>query len=121
MQSSNCPTTPIHPPQQQQRLAYIDWLRAVIIALVVAFHCIDLFFNYTYSAGVYLGIVNAYPAGPTRQVAILLAQLCQVGLPCAALTPMFDQSHDSSFQLHTQTAQLTSTQHTNLRHMASTR
>jgi nicotinamide riboside transporter PnuC len=64
--------------QQQQRLHYIDWLRAFIIALVILFHCYDLFFDYTYCAAVYLGIVNAPPAGGTRTAAIVLAQLIQV-------------------------------------------
>jgi len=68
------------PPQKPQRLFYIDWIRATIIALVVAFHCIDLFFDYTYSAAVYLGIVNQPPSDATRQVAIVTAQLMQVGL-----------------------------------------
>jgi hypothetical protein len=65
--------------QQHQRLHYIDWLRAFIIALVILFHCYDLYFNYTYSAGVYLGIVNTPPADGTRTAAIVLAQLIQVG------------------------------------------
>lgn len=61
------------------RLFYIDWVRAFIIALVVAFHSIDMFFNYTYSAAVYIGIVLEPPGDATRQVAIVLAQLMQVG------------------------------------------
>jgi uncharacterized membrane protein len=65
--------------QQQQRLHYIDWLRAFIIALVILFHCYDLFFDYTYCAGVYLGIVNTPPTDGTRTAAIVLAQLIQVG------------------------------------------
>jgi len=65
------------PPQKPQRLFYIDWVRATVIALVVAFHCIDLFFDYTYSAAVYLGIVNQPPSDATQQVAIVAAQLMQ--------------------------------------------
>jgi len=73
--ASDLATQPL--PQPQQRLFYIDWIRATVIALVIAFHCIDLFFDYTYSAAVYLGIVNQPPSDATRQVAILLAQLMQ--------------------------------------------
>lgn len=62
---------------KQQRLYYIDWIRACVIALVVAFHCIDMFFNYTYSAAAYLGVVIPPPTDATRQVAIVLAQLMQ--------------------------------------------
>jgi hypothetical protein len=64
---------------QKQRLHFIDWLRALVIGLVVAFHTIDLFADYTYSAGVYLGIVNTPPSDASRQVAIVCAQLIQVG------------------------------------------
>lgn len=63
-----------------RRLFYIDWLRAFIIALVVVFHCIDIYFDYTYAAEYYVGIVNTPPADATRQVAIVVAQLMQVRL-----------------------------------------
>lgn len=67
------------PTTRPPRLCYIDWIRALIIALVVAFHSIDLYFDYTYSTAVYLGIVSAGSEGYARQVAIVFAQLMQVG------------------------------------------
>ncbi|GBF88293.1 hypothetical protein Rsub_01005 [Raphidocelis subcapitata] len=60
-----------------RRLDYLDWLRALVVALVVAFHSIDLYFDYTYSIGYYVGLVFAPPTDATRAVAIVLAQLMQ--------------------------------------------
>jgi hypothetical protein len=66
-------------PAPGGRLYYLDWAKALVIALVIVFHTIDLVgYNYTYSAAYYLGIVNPQPAGAGRTVAIVIAQLMQV-------------------------------------------
>lgn len=61
------------------RLFYLDWLKVLVIALVIAFHTIDLYFDYTACAGYYLGLVNAPPADASRLPALLFSQLMQVG------------------------------------------
>lgn len=85
--AANGACSPAATKQQQQhapasspsskRLFYLDWLRALVIALVVAFHCIDLEFDYTKCAAYYLGIVNVAPDDMTRMIALVMAQLMQ--------------------------------------------
>ncbi|KAI8476294.1 MAG: acyltransferase family-domain-containing protein [Monoraphidium minutum] len=68
---------PPAPRPRAPRLHYLDWVRALVIGLVLAFHCIDLYFNYTQSAAVYLGLVFSPPADGSRPAALVAAQLMQ--------------------------------------------
>jgi hypothetical protein len=71
---------PAPPPREH----YLDWARTLVIALVIAFHSIDLYFDYTYSIGYYVGLVFPAPTDATRAVAIVLAQLMQASPRLAA-------------------------------------
>ncbi len=75
------------PKPAPTRLFYLDWLKVLVILLVIAFHTIDLYFDYTACAGYYLGLVNAPPGDGSRLPALLFSQLTQVGTGAGAQLP----------------------------------